>query len=331
MKLKNTLGIAVAAVLAAGSVNAFAQGQGAVEVEATAKRYFTDSARKMDNGNLYGGSVSYFLTEAVSLGLSYGEYHSLDSKDKLASEGNKRKKINGSLASLDATYHFRSAENALRPYLSAGIGHQSLSNIEGAYSRSGNGRDRTTMALIGAGAKYYFADNFFVRAGVDGMHGFDNHQSEWMAGLGIGLNFGGAAKPAPVVVEEPAPVVYEEPVEPETVRVELEVLFDFDKANVKDGSYADIQNLAEFMKQYPQLSTTVEGHTDSVGPDAYNQKLSERRANAVRQVLVEQYGVESERVNSVGYGESRPIADNSTKEGRALNRRVEAAVEAQVQ
>ena len=312
--------------------NAFAQGQGAVEAEAFAKRYFTDSARKMDNGNLYGGSVSYFLTEAVSLGLSYGEYHSLDSKDKVLNAGTKRKKINGSLATLDATYHFRSANDALRPYLSAGLGHQSLSNIAGVSSISGNGRDRTTMALIGAGAKYYFGENFFVRAGVDGVHGFDNHQSEWMAGLGMGLNFGGAKKAAPaVVVEEPAPVVYEEPVQPETVRVELEVLFDFDKANVKDGSYADIQNLAEFMKQYPQLSTTVEGHTDSVGPDAYNQKLSERRANAVRQVLVDQYGVESGRVNSVGYGESRPIADNATAEGRALNRRVEAAVEAQVQ
>lgn len=331
MKLKNTLGFAVAAVLAAGSVNAFAQGQGAVEVEASAKRYFTDSNREMEDGNLYGGSVSYFLTEAVSLGLSYGEYHRLDSDDKVLNNGTKRKKIYGSLATLDATYHFRSAEDALRPYLSAGLGHQSISNVPGVASISGKGRDRTTMALAGAGAKYYFGQNFFVRGGVDAMYGFDNSQTEWMAGLGVGLNFGGKAKPAPVVYEEPAPVVYEEPVEPETVRVELEVLFDFDRANVKDGSYADIQNLAEFMNQYPQLSTTVEGHTDSVGPDAYNQKLSERRADAVRQVLVEQYGVEAGRVNSVGYGEARPIADNSTAEGRALNRRVEAAVEAQVQ
>jgi OOP family OmpA-OmpF porin len=57
------------------------------------------------------------------------------------------------------------------------------------------------------------------------------------------------------------------------------------------------------MKQYPQTTTVVEGHTDSVGPDAYNQKLSERRANAVKQVLTQQYGVESSRVDSVGYGE----------------------------
>jgi outer membrane protein OmpA-like peptidoglycan-associated protein len=90
----------------------------------------------------------------------------------------------------------------------------------------------------------------------------------------------------------------------------------------------DIQSLANFMKQYPQTTTVVEGHTDSVGTDAYNQKLSERRANAVREVLVNQYGVGGTRVNAVGYGESRPVADNATEEGRAINRRVEAEVEA---
>ena len=83
------------------------------------------------------------------------------------------------------------------------------------------------------------------------------------------------------------------------------------------------------MKQYPQTTTVVEGHTDSVGPDAYNQKLSERRANAVKQVLTQQYGVESSRVDSVGYGVTRSVADNATEEGRAVNRCVEAQVEAQ--
>jgi len=127
-----------------------------------------------------------------------------------------------------------------------------------------------------------------------------------------------------VVVEE---VVVVEPVE--AVRVELDVKFDFDKAQVKQESYGDIKALADFMKQYPQTSTVVEGHTDSVGSDAYNQGLSERRASAVRDVLVNQYGVESGRVQAVGYGESRPVADNATADGRAINRRVEAEVEAQ--
>jgi outer membrane protein OmpA-like peptidoglycan-associated protein len=127
--------------------------------------------------------------------------------------------------------------------------------------------------------------------------------------------------PTPAQVTEPEPTA-------EPVRVELDVKFDFDRAEVKQDSMADIRDLADFMKQYGQTSTVVEGHTDSVGTDAYNQRLSERRANAVRDVLVNQHGLDSSRVDAVGYGESRPVADNSTDEGRAINRRVEAEVEA---
>lgn len=129
------------------------------------------------------------------------------------------------------------------------------------------------------------------------------------------------AEPTPVAQSEPEPMA-------EPVRVELDVKFDFDRAVVKQDSMSDIQDLADFMKQYGQTSTVVEGHTDSVGTDAYNQRLSERRANAVRDVLVNQHGLDASRVDAVGYGESRPVADNSTEEGRAINRRVEAEVEA---
>jgi len=136
---------------------------------------------------------------------------------------------------------------------------------------------------------------------------------------------------AVVETVEPMPQTQPEP-EPEPaaapVRVELDVKFDFDRDVVKQDSYSDIQNLADFMKEYRQTTTVLEGHTDSVGTDAYNQRLSERRANAVRRVLVDELGVEGNRVNAVGYGESRPVADNSTEEGRAINRRVEAEVEA---
>ena len=327
MKLKSTLGLAIGSLLAASSFGAFAQGQGAVEAEAFAKRYFTDSVRDMSNGNLFGGSVSYFLTEDVSLGLSYGEYHDIRSDDRQGLNG--RKNVKGNLSSLDATYHFGTPGVGLRPFVSAGVGHQSLSNLAPR-----TGRDHTTFGNVGAGAKYYFTENVFAKASVDGMYGFDNNQAEWMAGVGFGVNFGGSTKPVAAPVAEPTPVepvVYEEVEEvAEAVRVELDVKFDFDKADVKQDSYSDIENLAEFMKQYPQTATTVEGHTDSVGNAAYNQKLSERRAAAVRDTLVNQYGVEADRINAVGYGKDRPVADNATSEGRAINRRVEASVEAQV-
>lgn len=328
MKLKNTLGVVIGSMVAATSVNALAQDQGAVEVEAFGKHYFTDSSRDIKNGELYGAGVSYFLTDDVSLGLSYGEYHDITSEDRV--QDGSHKKIKGSLTSLDAAYHFGNPGVGLRPYVSAGVAHQSIGQADRG------GRDRSTFANVGTGLKYYFTENFFAKASVDGMYNIDADEGEWMAGVGVGLNFGGGARqvaaveptpepaPAPIVDNEPEPA-------PEVVRVELDVKFDFDKSRVREESYSDIKNLADFMQQYPQTTTTVEGHTDSVGTDQYNQRLSERRAEAVRNVLVNEYGVQGNRVNSVGYGESRPVADNSTEEGRQINRRVEAEVEAQVQ
>ncbi len=328
MKLKNTLGVVIGSMVAATSLSALAQGQGAVEVEAFGKHYFTDSSRDIKNGELYGAGVSYFLTDDVSLGLSYGEYHDITSEDRV--QDGSHKNIKGSLTSLDAAYHFGNPGVGLRPYVSAGVAHQSIGQADRG------GRDRSTFANVGTGVKYYFTENFFAKASVDGMYNIDADEAEWMAGVGVGLNFGGGARqvaaveptpepaPAPIVDTEPEPA-------PEVVRVELDVKFDFDKSRVREESYSDIKNLADFMQQYPQTTTVVEGHTDSVGTDQYNQRLSERRAEAVRNVLVNEYGVQGNRVNSVGYGESRPVADNSTEEGRQINRRVEAEVEAQVQ
>ncbi|UTW07596.1 OmpA family protein [Pseudomonas benzenivorans] len=324
MKLKNTLGVVIGSLVAASSMGALAQGQGAVEVEAFGKRYMTDSSRDLSNGNLFGGSVGYYLTDDVELGLSYGEYHDIRSEN-----GTGNKNIKGNMAGLDATYHFGEQGVGLRPYVSAGFAHQNISNVPAR-----TGRDHSTFANVGTGVKYFITENLFARAGVDGMYNIDANEAEWAAGVGVGMNFGGSSKPAPapapvaMVEPTPEPVQAEEPME--MVRVELDVKFDFDKDRVKEESYSDIKNLADFMNQYPQTRTTVEGHTDAVGTDAYNQKLSERRANAVRQVLVDQYGVSGERVNAVGYGETRPVADNASDAGRAINRRVEAEVEAQI-
>ena len=110
-----------------------------------------------------------------------------------------------------------------------------------------------------------------------------------------------------------------------------DVLFDFNKAELKSSAYPNITKLAQFLQENPERKVIVEGYTDSTGAATYNQSLSERRANAVRDVLVNQYGVEAQRVNAAGYGEARPVADNATDSGRAVNRRVEAEVEAQIQ
>lgn len=128
-------------------------------------------------------------------------------------------------------------------------------------------------------------------------------------------------------ITPPPMVETQTPVLAEKVTIDLEVLFETDKAIVRPEYYAKIAELAEFMKQYPNTVVTIEGHTDSRGKDGYNQALSQRRVDAVKSVLINQFGVSAERLNAVGYGESQPRASNDTVEGRQLNRRVVAVVE----
>ena len=128
-------------------------------------------------------------------------------------------------------------------------------------------------------------------------------------------------------ITPPPTVETQTPVLTEKVTIDLEVLFETDKAIVRPDYYSKISELAEFTKKYPNTVVTIEGHTDSRGKDGYNQALSQRRVDAVKSVLINQFGVSAERLNAVGYGESQPRASNDTVEGRQLNRRVVAVVE----
>ncbi len=111
------------------------------------------------------------------------------------------------------------------------------------------------------------------------------------------------------------------PVE-EVARVELRVNFDFDRSEVKPEYFSEIEEVADFMEQYPDVIVELEGHTDSVGTDEYNRGLSQRRADAVRQVMIDRFDVQGSRITATGFGESQPVASNDTSAGRAQNRRV---------
>ncbi|MBA7612133.1 Peptidoglycan-associated lipoprotein [subsurface metagenome] len=99
--------------------------------------------------------------------------------------------------------------------------------------------------------------------------------------------------------------------------------FDFNKSTIKPESYPIIDEAAAILTRHPEISVEIQGHTDSVGSDAYNLKLSDARANSVRDYLIRVHHIEASRLFAHGYGERRPIADNSTDEGRAQNRRVD--------
>ena len=103
------------------------------------------------------------------------------------------------------------------------------------------------------------------------------------------------------------------------------ILFDVDKTEIRPAARESIAKAAEVLVKYPDTYITVEGHTDSTGTTEYNQKLSERRADAVRDMLMRD-GVPGSRISIKGYGESDPVADNSTPEGRQSNRRVQLEI-----
>ena len=92
---------------------------------------------------------------------------------------------------------------------------------------------------------------------------------------------------------------------------------------IKTKYDADLNNLGSFLKDFPKARGEISGYTDNVGNNKHNQKLSERRAISVRAYIMKKFGIAPERLTAKGYGESKPVASNKTKEGRAKNRRVE--------
>jgi OOP family OmpA-OmpF porin len=213
-------------------------------------------------------------------------------------------------------------------------------------------------ANFGAGAHWFLSDNFSLRADTRYLFGFEDDTSDFTVSLGLSYRFGAPApRPEPRPAPEPEPEPEPQPVDsdgdgvmdpddacPGTPRgtkvdergcevrfvrgesVQLQVNFAFDSDAVDTSYLDDIQALAEFMKRHTDVVADIEAHTDSMGPEAYNMGLSQRRAESVIEVLTEQYGIPGNRLVPRGYGESRPIADNDTEEGRAANRRVMASL-----
>jgi outer membrane protein OmpA-like peptidoglycan-associated protein len=104
------------------------------------------------------------------------------------------------------------------------------------------------------------------------------------------------------------------------------VHFDFDKSNIRPDARPILDEAVRMLKQRGEVKIVVEGHTDSVGSDGYNMKLSRRRADAVKRYLVE-HGIAASRITTEGFGKRQPVASNATAEGRAQNRRVEIHVQ----
>lgn len=165
-------------------------------------------------------------------------------------------------------------------------------------------------------------------------NGPDN--GERAAGAGVGLVAGSligflvghyACQPEEKPAPPPPPIASPPPAPPSRkIATLMGPSFDFNKATLRPEGRQKVEHAAGVLRENVTVHVVVEGHTDSVGSDAYNQRLSERRAASVRDYLVEK-GISPSRIRTQGYGETRPVASNATEEGRAQNRRVEINIE----
>ena len=242
--------------------------------------------------------------------------------------------------SLDLRRHFISEGRDWNPYVVAGLGYQRAEEEFDAFpspNSPGRREDGNLAAKVGVGLQTTLEKRVGVRAELAYRADFDDSSvaapnESWfgdvLATVGVVIPLGPApvaavAPPPPAPAPTPAP-----PPVPAPITIDLNgVNFDFDKSTLRPDAVAILGEATEILKRYPDLRVEVAGHTDSVGTAAYNQGLSERRAKAVYDYLTSN-GIDSSRLaGPVGYGLTRPIDTNETKEGRARNRRTELNVQ----
>ncbi len=208
-----------------------------------------------------------------------------------------------------------------------------------------NPSERSTNVKFGAGLQYDFTKSFGMRAEVERYRINDavgNKGDIDLASLGVLFRFG-RRSPAPAVyTPAPEPVVYTpEPtiapaprpvlVAPAAAKTQqyctiLDLTFDINREKLEREDMEKLAVVGTFLTKYPGTTAVIEGHTDNVGTEEHNLKLSKQRAESVVTYLVDTTHVDRSRLSAVGYGWTRPIADNATEEGKRENRRINAVV-----
>lgn len=315
--------------------------------------YNSDEDRLTEEGSVFG---------ALGIGKYFGNNASIEFSVDRTNRGNRNFAFFPSTGTwsnmgVGLTYRQFFGEGAFKPYFLVGGGAN-------RHDRDGSEPGWDFMAQAGGGLSYQFSERTrgraeaFYRYDMDGESlPFNDNFGDWVVALGVQIALGEVEAPLPPPVEPPPPPPPEPHCSeldgdgdgvndcddrcPNTARgtvvgpdgCELRVAidlrgveFDFDKSTLRPESRQTLDEATEVLRQYPDIRVEVAGHTDSIGSDEYNQGLSERRSKAVYDYLVGN-GIDAGRLNSQGYGESRPIADNATREGRQRNRRVELVVQ----
>lgn len=308
-----------------------------------------------DNGYLvYGVEMQYNNPDwmiSPEIAVLYTDSNAHNGEYELASDG----ATDVLRVAMNGVYTYEAGSYVV-PFAKAGLGIEKMDNNK-------QGNVDSLFLNAGAGLKFPIMDQVALK--LEAVYELkDNHSrldNNVMGLFGINYAFGApevkaapAPAPKPVVAPAPKPVVVPAPVKVDgdadkdgvkdsmdkcpntpagvqvdkngcTIVANLHINFDNNSYKIDKASDANVKKFADFMKAAKLYKAEIIGHTDSVGSEAANMKLSENRANAVKTSLVSK-GVPAERVTTVGKGESQPVADNMTKEGRAENRRIEAVL-----
>ena len=302
---------------------------------------FQDSQHNNSRGNLtespelqddlfVGAALGVELTPWLGFEAEYnqvkGDVDPLDSEYK-------QTQINGNFYATSDLIT-KNYDSKVKPYVLLGAGHYKYKFDEAAARGLGADRGTTeegTLGNAGLGAFWRLNDALSLRTEARATYNIDEDFWNYTALAGLNVVLGGHLKPAAPVVEV-APVTPVAPVAPapqeltEDLNMELRVFFDTNKSNIKDQYKPEIAKVAEKLGEYPNATANIEGHTDNTGPRALNERLSLARANSVKSSLVNEYNVDPARLSTQGFAWDQPIADNNTKEGRAMNRRVFATI-----
>lgn len=347
---KLVLAIAAAGLLL-GTGNLAADGDQPLHVTGQVGALYMDSDRNTRDDDIWWSlGVGYFFGNNISLDLEYDTFKGTYRDYAQQVPGATYNKWGLTNIGLMGRYYF--GQSSFRPFLAAGMGSLSHRNV----MDEGSGLSLS----MGGGVQGQFAKHWSGRAQLIYRRDRDHESLEensgygdWILSVGLSYDFGGKAPPPPPP-EEPAPppppppnpdldgdgVINEHDKCPNTrpgavvdldgceveAVIELDgVHFDFDKATLKPEAMVVLNEAAALLAKHDRVVVQVGGHTDSMGSEEYNQGLSERRAKAVQDYLVEK-GVKASRMSAMGFGESMPVASNDTEAGRAENRRVELVV-----
>ena len=348
---KNIISIAVATTLGLAAFAATAEDmyRGAWYAVPGLSYMDTDSDLDADNGG--GAFIKLGKELSPSWDIQGGlGYNRADEDTGIAGVGGRYKQTT---LGVDALYMF--SRDKFRPFLLAGLG-VARNDVDYSNFAALNNRSKTSwLANVGLGAQYLFNDTFGLQA--DLRHQWSRSDAKapgtsfdadgtignTLLSLGAIFRFGAPAPvaavepapaPAPVAAPEPAPepapVAAPAPCEPkfQTITLQAERLFGFDKFKLNGDAVTELDDVVAKLKEHPEFEVVVvTGHTDRIGSEQYNQKLSEKRANIIKQHLVS-HGIDASRLQAVGKGELEPVvACNGVKGAKlkeclAPNRRV---------